>query len=82
MLYEKGASLEDSIACALSLAPIGSNKAFWPPCPRCHRLHSNYMLNRGYAYTAIISSKNPGQTLLSHLAGLTSTQAHKPGNKN
>uniref|UniRef100_Q01UA0 Pseudouridine synthase n=1 Tax=Solibacter usitatus (strain Ellin6076) TaxID=234267 RepID=Q01UA0_SOLUE len=28
------------------------------------------MLNRGYAYTTIISSKYPGQTLLSHLASL------------
>jgi len=28
------------------------------------------MLNRGYAYTAIISSKDHGQTLLSHLASL------------
>jgi hypothetical protein len=40
------------------------------PRLRCHSLHSNYMLNRGYAYTTIISSKYPGQTLLSHLAGL------------
>src|ERR1035441_2504659 len=32
-------------------------------------LHSNYMLNRGYAYTTIIS-KYHGQTLLSHLASL------------
>ncbi len=30
------------------------------------------MLNRGYAYTAIISSKYHGQTLLSHLASLYS----------
>jgi len=37
---------------------------------RCHNLHSNYMLNRGYAYTTIISSKYHGQTLLSHLASL------------
>ena len=37
---------------------------------RCHSLHSNYMLNRGYAYTTIISSKYHGQTLLSHLASL------------
>ena len=28
------------------------------------------MLNRGYAYTTIISSKDHGQTLLSHLASL------------
>jgi 23S rRNA pseudouridine1911/1915/1917 synthase len=28
------------------------------------------MLNRGYAYTTIIGSKYPGQSLLSHLAGL------------
>jgi len=30
----------------------------------------NHMLNRGYAYTTIISSKYHGQTLLSHLASL------------
>src|ERR1019366_1813173 len=53
-----------------SLAPIGSHKAFWPPRRRCHSLHSNYMLNRGYAYTTIISSKYHGRTLLSHLASL------------
>jgi 23S rRNA pseudouridine1911/1915/1917 synthase len=40
------------------------------PCRRWHSLHSNYMLNRGYAYTTIISSKSHGQTLLSHLASL------------
>jgi hypothetical protein len=39
-------------------------------CRRCHSLHSNYMLNRGYAYTTIISRKYHGQTLLSHLASL------------
>ena len=33
-------------------------------------LHSNYMLNRGYAHTAIISRKSQGETLLSHLASL------------
>ena len=53
-----------------SLAPIGSQKPFWPPRRRCHSLHSNYMLNRGYACTKIISSKYHGQTLLSHLASL------------
>ena len=36
----------------------------------CYSLHSNYMLNRGYAYTTIISRKYHGQTLLSHLASL------------
>ena len=40
------------------------------PHRRCHNLHSNYMLNRGYAYTTIISSKYQGQTLLFHLASL------------
>ncbi len=40
------------------------------PRRRCHSLHSNYMLNRGYAYTTIISSKYRAQTLLSHLASL------------
>src|SRR5271163_2774682 len=42
----------------------------WPPRRRCHSLHSNYVLNRGYAYATIISSKYHGQTLLSHLASL------------
>src|SRR5258708_30019287 len=37
---------------------------------RRHNLHLNYMLNRGYTYTTIISSKYHGQTLLSHLASL------------
>jgi len=41
-------------------------------CRRCHSLHSNKMLNRGYAYTTIISSKHQGRTLLSHLASLYS----------
>ena len=40
------------------------------PAAECRSLHSNYMLNRGYAYTTIISSKYHGQTLLSHLASL------------
>src|SRR5258706_4373659 len=53
-----------------SVAPIGSQNPCWPPRRRCHSLHSNYMLNRGYAYTTIISSKYYGQTLLSHLASL------------
>ena len=47
-----------------SLAPIGSQEAFWPPRRRCQSLHSNYLLNRGYAHTTIISSKYHGQTLL------------------
>ena len=37
---------------------------------RGHPVHSNYMLNRGYAYTTIISSKYHGQNLLFHLASL------------
>src|ERR1035437_3314045 len=53
-----------------SLAPIGSQKTFWPPRRRCYSLYSNYMLNRGYAYTTIISTKYRGQTLLFHLASL------------
>ena len=36
----------------------------------CHSLHSNHMLNRGHAYTTIITSKYHGRTLLSHLASL------------
>jgi 23S rRNA pseudouridine1911/1915/1917 synthase len=36
----------------------------------CRSLHSNCMLNRGYAYTSIVSSKYHGQTLLSHLTSL------------
>ena len=35
-----------------------------------HDLHSKYVLNRGYAYTTVISSKWQGQTVLSHLANL------------
>jgi 23S rRNA pseudouridine1911/1915/1917 synthase len=38
--------------------------------PRCHSLHSNQMLNRGYAYSTIIGSKDHGRTVLSHLASL------------
>src|SRR5208337_2919801 len=41
----------------------------YPP-RRCHSLHSNHMLNRGYAYTTIVSSKYHGRTLLFHLASL------------
>jgi hypothetical protein len=37
---------------------------------KCLGLHSNYMLNRGYAYTTIISSQHHGQNLLFHLASL------------
>lgn len=33
-------------------------------------IHSNQMLNRGYAYTTILSGKCQGQTLLTHLARL------------
>ena len=40
------------------------------PRSRPGSLHSNPMLNRGYAYTTIIGSKDHGQTLLSHLANL------------
>ncbi len=39
-------------------------------CRRCHSLHSNNMLNQGYAYTTIIGSKDHGRTLLCHLASL------------
>ncbi|MCU1258658.1 MAG: pseudouridine synthase, RluA family, partial [Bryobacterales bacterium] len=37
---------------------------------RCYNSDSTNMLNRGYAYTTIISSKHQGRTLLSHLASL------------
>ena len=33
-------------------------------------VHSNYMLNRGYAYTTVIGKAHHGQSLLSHLATL------------
>lgn len=33
-------------------------------------LHSNYMLNQGYAYRTVISSQYAGQALLTHLASL------------
>jgi 23S rRNA pseudouridine1911/1915/1917 synthase len=39
---------------------------------RGQRLHSNQMLNRGYAHTSVISRRSQGQTLLSHLACLYS----------
>ena len=42
----------------------------YSPRRRCHRLHSNDVLNRGYAYATIINSKYHGQTVLSHLASL------------
>src|ERR1017187_10354458 len=41
------------------LAPIGSQKPFWPPRRRCHSLHSNYMLNRGYALGKPLPPLNP-----------------------
>ena len=56
------------------IAMRGSHNS--PPCTpgarlrRCRSLHSNHMLNRGYAYTTVIRSKYHGQTLLSHLASL------------
>jgi len=37
--------------------------------PQSHSLHSNHTLNRGYAYTSIISSKRHGG-LVSDLASL------------
>ena len=52
--------------CCLNPASPNPSKS----CRRCHSLHSNYMLNRGYAYTTIIGSKYHGQNLLSHLASL------------
>jgi 23S rRNA pseudouridine1911/1915/1917 synthase len=33
-----------------------------------HALHSNHVLNRGYAFATVISSKYDGQALLDHLA--------------
>ncbi len=38
--------------------------------PKSHRLDSNHMFNRGYAYTTVIGIKDRGRTLLSHLASL------------
>src|SRR5690348_13707382 len=52
---------------------VGPRPTARPPgaaAPESHRLHSNYVLNRGYAYTTIIGSKHSGQTLLFHLASL------------
>ena len=48
---------------------LGDAERLWAGCG-CLHLHSNYMLNRGYAYATIISSKYHGQALLSHLAAL------------
>src|SRR3984957_3204168 len=64
-----------SLFAASNMTSKGKSKhsAVWAPSPprrRCHSLHSNTMLNRGYTYTTIISSKYHGQTLLSHLASL------------
>ncbi len=53
-----------------SLAAIGSQKTFWAPRREHHGLHSDDVLNQGYAYATIISSKHHGQTLLPHLANL------------
>ena len=50
--------------------PFTGTHTLYSPRRRCHSLHSNYMRNRGYAYTTIISSKYHGQALLSHLASL------------
>src|SRR4051812_8749331 len=40
------------------------------PAATAGALNSLCMLNRGYAYTTIISSKHQGETLLSHLTSL------------
>jgi hypothetical protein len=56
----------------LLLPKIQCNSNSSNSCRRCHSLHSNYMLNRGYAYTTIISRKWHGQALLSHLSSLYS----------
>ncbi len=46
---------------------MGSQKTFWLTRGRCCSLHSNYMLNRGYACTSIIGKVHHGQVLLTHL---------------
>lgn len=48
----------------------GHAKKFESRRRECHGLHSNQMLNRGYAYVTVISGQHQGQTVLSHLAGL------------
>ncbi len=53
-----------------SLLPIDEGVPGGGADLRCRGLHSNHVLNRGYAYTTIISSKYHGETLLSHLASL------------
>jgi hypothetical protein len=61
----------DKKHCRLSVLPKSSGRSKPSNCRRrCHSLHSNNMLNRGYAYTTIIISKYDGRTLLSHLASL------------
>lgn len=42
------------------------------PAADGHGLDSNYMVNRGYAYTTSIDGKHHGQTVLTHLASLYS----------
>src|SRR5277367_2981623 len=49
----------------MRMGKIKFYEAWAAPPRRCHSLHSNNMLNRGYAYTTIISSKYHGRTLLS-----------------
>jgi len=59
-----------AIECDLSAASYFGCKTLLAAAPRCHSLHSSDVLNRGYAYATIISSKYQGQTLLAHLASL------------
>ena len=56
------------IECSCCLVPVTLDPS--NSCRRCHSLHSNHMLNRGYAYTTVIISKYHGQTVLSHLASI------------
>ena len=58
------------IKCDPSAASYFDCKTLPAATPRCHSLHSNHVLNGGYAYATIIGSKYHGQTLLAHLASL------------
>ena len=58
------------IQAAVWLSGMRMTPSHLPHAAGAIRLHSNHMLNRGYAYTTIISSKYQGRTLLGHLVSL------------
>jgi 23S rRNA pseudouridine1911/1915/1917 synthase len=55
---------------SIERCPWAGTQVFGKPGDCNVPLHSNYVLNQGYAYTEIIGAKHQGHTLLSHLARL------------